>query len=42
VRIEFIEVDNGSIIVRRVLRKGRGSAKIYKRFIEYKGYRVKA
>jgi hypothetical protein len=41
VRIEFIEVGNRSIIVRRVLQKGRGSIKIYKGFIEGKGYRVK-
>jgi len=41
VRIEFVEVDNGSVIVRRVLRKDRGSVKIRERFIEDKGYRVK-
>jgi hypothetical protein len=41
VRIEFAEVDNGSVTVRRVLWKGRGSAKIRERFVEGKGYRVK-
>jgi hypothetical protein len=38
VRIEFVKVDNGSIIVYKVLQKGRGFAKIYKRFIKGKGY----
>jgi len=41
VRIEFVKVDNGSVIVRRVLRKDRGSVKIRERFIEGKEYRVK-
>ena len=40
-RIEFTEVDNGSVIVRRVLQKSRGSVKIRERFIEGKEYRVK-
>ena len=40
-RIESAEVDNGSIIVRRVYREGRGSVKIRKRFIKGKGYQVK-
>jgi hypothetical protein len=37
-RIEFAEVDNGSVIVRRVLQRGRGSVKVYERFVEGKGY----
>jgi hypothetical protein len=41
VRIESAEVDNRSVIVRRVYREGRGSVKIRKGFVEGKGYRVR-
>ena len=40
-RIKFIKVDNGFVIVRRVLRRGRGSVKVRERFVEGKRYRVK-
>jgi hypothetical protein len=40
-RIEFVEVDNGSVTVYKVLQKGRESVKVYERFIKDKGYRVK-
>ncbi len=40
-RIEFAEVNNGSVIVRRVLRRGKGSVRVRKRFIGGKGYQVK-
>jgi hypothetical protein len=36
--MEFVEVDNGFITVRRVLQRGRGSVKVRKRLIEGKGY----
>jgi hypothetical protein len=36
--MEFVKVDNGSIIVYRVLRRGRGSVKVCKRLVEGKGY----
>ena len=39
--IEFAETDNKSVIIRRVLQKGRGSVKIRERFVSGKGYRVK-
>jgi len=37
-RIEFIKVDNGSVIVRRVLRRSKGSVKVYERFVKGKRY----
>ena len=40
-RIEFAEIDNKSVIVHRVLRRGRGSVKVCERFIKSKEYRVK-
>jgi hypothetical protein len=36
--MEFAEVDNGSVIVCRVLQRGRGSIKVRKRLVEGKGY----
>jgi hypothetical protein len=38
VRIEFTKIDNEFITVCRVLQKGRGSVKIYKRFVKGKRY----
>jgi hypothetical protein len=36
--MEFAEVDNRSIIVYKVLQRGKGSIKVYKRLIKGKGY----
>jgi hypothetical protein len=36
--MEFIKVDNGFIIVYKVLQRGKGSVKVYKRLIKGKGY----
>jgi len=38
VRIEFTEVDNGFIIVYRVLQKSRGFIKVRERFVKGKEY----